>query len=85
MEFVQITWMRAIRIWWAVFWRALLILLPLSFALGYLGRLIGGFGFAEPVLIVGISAVAFIIVFKIWVLGRNFGDFELLLMRETPK
>ncbi len=84
MEFVQITWMRAIRIWWAIFWRASLILLPVLVGLGILSDLIGGFGFAEPFLIVGISAVPFIIDFKIWVLGRNFGDFELLLMRETP-
>ena len=88
MELIEITWMRAIRIFWAWVWRGSLIAFPVIFAGGVLSGFgflsSAGFGIAVNIIPQVIALAAYIIALKVWVLGKEFGDFKLMLVREEP-
>ena len=86
---LEVTWNRAIRVWWSYLWRAIItaiVAIVFSAAVGFiLGMVAGILGLPIPV-IQGIGAVvgfviglAFSVVpFKL-ILGKDYGEFRLVL------
>lgn len=88
---VEITWRRTIRIWWSYLWRHVIAIVAAMFAGGIVGGIIGfvmgALGadvrliqiIALPVgLVIGLG---FSIVPLKMILGKNFGEFRLVLIK----
>ena len=85
MEPVQITWELAFKIWWAFTWRALLLGFPPAFAVGFVVGFLGFPNFVYVLFSLLWSVFSGIAVMKWWILGKDFGDFELWPLQETSK
>lgn len=90
-ELVEVTWARASRVWWSLFWRTVLF----TFLGGFIVSSVLGFFLAqagvdpETVFLV-CQTSAFIVGIPIGivitgvVLGRKFPDFRIVLVKEDP-
>jgi len=83
---LEVTWARALKIWWSYAWRCLLFSLAAAFALGFVGGLLLALvGLAELGPIVGrvlgnlAGIMVSIIVLKV-VLQKRFQDFTIKLV-----
>ena len=88
------TWDRTAQIWWAFFWRNVLILIPATLVGALLGGIVGvvlGIAGANPDTVriatfpIGflVGASSSIIPLKM-ILGKDFGEFRLVLVSKTP-
>jgi hypothetical protein len=92
---LEVTWGRTIKVWWAYFWRslvagffALLFSGLLGFVLGIVlygagipaedGRIYGG-------ILGGVVGVLFSIIPMKYILGKDFGDFRLVLLKKEER
>ena len=90
---LEITWIRAIRIWWAYFWRAILFLILATTINGILSALllpllikIGLPKEVAPLLIIPPGLLLAVILSTIpmkLILGKDFGEFRLVLIRKS--
>jgi hypothetical protein len=87
---LEITWPRLVRLWWAYLWRNLLTTVVAmifgAFVGGILGAIMGAAGFSiQTIQIVGfpigliIGLVASLAPMRL-ILGRNYGEFRLVLL-----
>ena len=82
MDPVQITWEIAFKVWWALAWRNFLLGLP---AFGIVKIFDEFTWWPDPVIFFFYLAAGVfpaIAVLKWWILGKNFGGFELWPVRE---
>jgi nitrate reductase gamma subunit len=101
---LEITWKRAIRVYWAWLWRwvitfviALAILITFGFVIGFIvGFIMSKFGFQAETIqsvsttigtIFGLVGALIAPIFPLKrILGRNFGEFRLVLLaKDTPR
>jgi hypothetical protein len=88
---LEVTWGRAIKVWWAYAWRNFLAIIACLIAatiLGFIAGLVMGAAGAAPSTIkvvtfpLGfITGVAFSIIPMKLILGKNFGEFKLALVK----
>ena len=88
---LEVTWGRAIKVWWAYAWRNFLAIVASVIAgaiLGFIAGLIMGAIGAAPSTInivtvpLGVIAgLAFSIIPMKMILGKNFGEFKLVLIK----
>ena len=91
---LEITWNRAIRIWWSYLWRnliaivvAMIIVMILGFIIGFI---MGAMGF--PILTIQLvtAPLGFLLGLGIsvvpmkMILGKDFGEFRLVLLAKEP-
>lgn len=92
---LEITWGRTIRVWWAYWWRCLLVSLVAAFISGVLGIFVGAVAEAlgaqpEQAAWIGfpigaaVGLAASVLPIKM-VLGKHFGDFRLVLLADQPQ
>ncbi|MDO8328853.1 MAG: hypothetical protein Q7T36_00075 [Fluviicoccus sp.] len=89
---VEITWGRVFRIWWAYLWRNLIAIIAAMIIGGIIGGILGAILGAMGVSLSTIQMIAgpiglicglMISVFPIkMILGKDFGDFRLVLIRK---
>ena len=92
---LDVTWKRALRVWWSFLWRNLLCILAAlvggAVVGGALGLVMGFFGASEStirltafpvgmVLGIGMSLLPIKLI-----LGKDFGEFRLVLLANKPK
>ena len=87
---LEITWERAVRVWWSYLWRNLIAVLASMVICGILGGILGFIGAIIHVpsgaLYVLIMIISFVIGLGIsivpmkMILGKDFGEFRLLLV-----
>lgn len=90
MEFAQVTWMRAAKVWWSLLWRGLLFGILSGAGVGFVLRCIMGLAKAEPGTIKAVCTLAGYIVFvpvgitvtKI-ILKKRYSDFKIALVTRT--
>jgi hypothetical protein len=88
---LEVTWGRTIKVWWAYAWRNLLALVIGVIAASILGFVVGfalgAAGVASSTIkavtlpLGFIAGIAFSIIPMKLILGRNFGEFRLALVR----
>ncbi len=91
---LEITWGRAIRIWWAYLWRGLIAMVVAMLVGGIVGAIIGfvmgALGVSLKVIpmvtgpIGGIIGLAISVVPMKMILGKDFGTFRLVLLQKQP-
>ena len=92
---LEITWARAVRVWWALLWRNILAILAamviggvvggiLGFVLGMAGVSVETIG-SISALLGGIIGLAVSIVPVKLVLGKKFSEFRLVLISENTE
>lgn len=91
---LEITWNRAIRVWWSYLWRnliAIVVAMIIGMILGFIiGFIMGAMGF--PILAIQIvtAPLGFVIGLGIsvvpmkMILGKDFGEFRLVLLAKQP-
>lgn len=92
---MEVTWSRAAMVWWAYMWRLLLAGIASALIGGVVGGIIGlilGILHAPQGLIIFVSlpvgliiGVASSIVPMKLILGKDFGEFRLLLVSKQPQ
>lgn len=86
MEKLDITWKRAIKVWWALLWRGILFTLLITFPIGIvIGVIAASMGEVEHVRIYGrLVGMILGIPIGIWVvkivLNKQFSDFQIVLL-----
>lgn len=92
---LEITWKRAIRVWWSYLWRNLLAIVAavivggmfgalMGFALGFVGVSIDSIQKLAAPVGMFIGLVISIVPVKM-ILGKDFGEFRLVLVENTRK
>jgi ABC-type sugar transport system permease subunit len=91
---LEVTWARAMRVWWAFFWRnlvALVVAVAAGAALGFvLGAAMSAAGATPRTIQLVIAPVSALIGFAIsivpmrLILGKDFGEFRLILAARDP-
>jgi len=87
---LEVTWGRAIRVWWAYLWRNILAVIVAMFVGGLvggvLGLIMGALGASERTVQVVCAPIGCVLgmvisVFPIkMILGKDFGEFRLVLL-----
>jgi len=90
---LEITWKRAIKVWWSYLWRNLLTIIVgiIIGAIigGILGFALGAFGLSKETIQTVVTPIGFIIGFAIsivpmkLILGKDFGEFRLVLVESS--
>jgi len=91
---LDVTWKRAIRVWWAYLWRSLIVVIVGSVLAGIVGGIIGfimsmmgadGDSISMLVMPIGmlIGILISIVPIKL-ILGKDFGEFRLVLIQSAP-
>jgi len=87
MNELEVTWGRALRVWWSIMWRALLFCFIAGFIAGFIVGFIGGMSGLDPKsiqLYAGIAGAAVGIPIGIWVvktvLGKKYSEFRIALV-----
>ncbi len=88
---LEVTWVRAIKVWWAYAWRnflAIIVSVVVATILGFIAGLVMGAAGANPSTIKAvtfplgfIAGVAVSIIPIKMILGKNFGEFKLVLVK----
>lgn len=92
---LEVTWKRAIKVWWAYFWRNLLAILAgmvigailgavIGFILGALGVSIETIRMVTMPIGFALGLVISIIPIKM-ILNKDFGEFKLVLLKNTDE
>jgi membrane glycosyltransferase len=87
MEELEVTWEKALTVWWSVAWRTVLFGFLAGLALGFVTGLFGKILHLDPRFLSRLSILASIlasVVIGIWVvkhiLARRFKDFRIVLL-----
>ena len=91
---LEITWKRVIRVWWAYLWRNLAVIIISMIGMFVFGMIVGMIshllGFEKSAIqtttaLFGFIAGICVSVLPIkWILGKDFGDFRLVLISKSP-
>ena len=91
MQEVEITWGRAFKVWWSLFWRGVLFGGLAGFVAGFIIGFVGILAGIEREVIDLLSTIAgFLVSIPIgiwvvkWVLGKKFSDFRFALVSAQP-
>ena len=92
---LEITWNRALKVWWSYLWRNLIAIICSMLIGGIIGGVIGfimgGLGASEETIRLAVTPVGFVIGLAIsiipikLILGKNFGEFRLVLLQSTDQ
>ena len=92
---LEVTWSRAIKVWWSYVWRNLIAIIVSMIMGGIAGFIIGftmaALGATEETMKITATIVGFIIGVAIsivpmkMILGMNFGEFRLVLLSNEDK
>lgn len=89
-EFVQVTWMRAFKVWWSLLWRGMLFGFLAGAGVGFILGFILGLVRVEQGVIKDVCTVAgYIVSIPVgiavtkFVLNRRYSDFRIALVRKT--
>ena len=87
---LEVTWERAVRVWWAFLWRSIVAVFASMLICGILGFVIGFVGTLLHVPIPVLYGLVMILSFGIGlaisivplklILGKDFGEFKLVLV-----
>lgn len=88
---LPVTWQRAFRIWWALWWRTMLLSVGigglLAFAVGFIGGLLS-IGQGPTVVVAGIVYIGVLIAVAVlpiqWVFKKQLKNFRIVLI-ECPE
>lgn len=91
---LEVTWKRAIKVWWAYLWRNILAVIAAiiigALVGGILGFILALLGASKETVQVIVTPIGFVIGIGIsivplkMILGKNFGEFRLVLIGSTP-
>ncbi|MGX5913216.1 hypothetical protein ACR0ST_00590 [Aliidiomarina sp. Khilg15.8] len=92
---VEVTWKRAVRVWWSYTWRNLIAgvfgMIIAAIIAGNLALMMSVMGSSEQMVTYATGAIGFtmglivsIIPIKL-ILNKSFGDFRLVLVRAEPE
>ena len=91
---LKITWARVVRIWWALLWRHLVVMLGAMVCGGIVGMVFGVIGvllgFPKEAIIWparilgGLIGLAASTIPVRWILGSTFGEFRIVLLSTIP-
>lgn len=91
---LDITWKRTIRIWWSYLWRNLIAIIASMLIGGIVGFIIGfilgAIGVAPKTIQLIVMPISFTLGLAIsiiplkMILGKNFGEFRLVLLSTNP-
>lgn len=90
---LELTWGRAVRVWWSYFWRNLIAIVAamilggivgfiVGFVMGMLGVSITAIQYTTGLLGILIGTALSVVPMKM-ILGKDFGDFRLVLMSKA--
>jgi len=92
---LEITWMRTIKVWWSYLWRnliAIIVAMLVGAIIGFiLGFIMGALGISSQTIrfvvapISGIIGLLISIVPMKMILGKNYGEFRLVLVKNDIK
>jgi hypothetical protein len=87
MNEVEVTWGHALKVWWSIFWRAVLFGAIAGFVAGFIVGVIGGVAGTDHDLIIRLSSLAGLIVsIPVWiwvvkvVLTKKYSNFRIALV-----
>ncbi len=91
-EFVQVTWGRAVKVWWSLLWRGMLFGFLTGGAAGFILGFFMGLARVDPAIIKNVCTVAGyiisipvgIVVTKL-VLKNRYSDFRIALIAERKQ
>ena len=91
---LEVTWKRATKVWWSYFWRSILAIIGAmiigGFVGGIYGYILGMLGASADTVQLFVAPIGFIIGIGIsivpikMILGKDFGDFRLVLIEKIP-
>lgn len=91
---LDVTWKRAIRVWWAYLWRSLIAVIVASVLAGIVGGIIGFIMSmmgadreSIPIFVMPIGMLIGILISIVpikLILGKDFGEFRLVLIQSAP-
>ena len=88
-EFAQITWMRAFKVWWSLLWRGVLFGFLAGAGVGFILGFFMGLAKAEPEAVKSACTIAgYIVSIPVgiavtkWVLKNRYSDFRIALITE---
>ncbi|AOY00240.1 hypothetical protein [Jeongeupia sp. USM3] len=93
---LEMTWHRVIRVWWAYFWRALVLTMTASALFGIVAGIViatvlskAGASTEIPQLVLAsiasVVGLALSLLTMKFVLGCNFGEFRIALVSNSPR
>ena len=92
---LEITWNRIVKIWWAYLWRNLIAIIASMIAGGILGAIVGFvlglIGMSMSVIQIcsgivgGCAGLAFSVIPFKYILGKDFGEFRLVLVESSSQ
>src|SRR4030095_8632499 len=87
---LEITWSRAVRVWWSYVWRnliAIVVSMLVGMVIGaVIGFILGAMGVPVRVIQIVLAPIAFVMGMAIsivpmkMILGKDFGEFRLVLL-----
>ena len=90
---LEITWKRAAKVWWSYLWRNLIAIVGAviigAIVGGIFGFILGMFGASKETIQVVVAPIGFIIGLGIsivplkLILGKDFGEFRLVLIKNV--
>jgi len=91
---LEVTWSRAVQVWWSYLWRnliAIVISMIIGGVIGFIiGFIMGAMGFSVKVIQFVTMPIGFVIGLAIsvvpmkMILGKDFGEFRLVLLAKQP-
>jgi hypothetical protein len=91
---LEVTWKRAVKVWWSYLWRNIIALIGAVIIGGVIGGIfgfiLGMLGASEEIVQLVVAPIGFIIGIGIsivpikMILGKDFGDFRLVLIENVP-
>jgi hypothetical protein len=91
---LEVTWKRAVKVWWSYLWRNIIALIGAVIIGGVIGGIfgfiLGMLGASEEIVQLVVTPIGFIIGIGIsivpikMILGKDFGDFRLVLIENVP-
>lgn len=92
---LEVTWTRAIRIWWAYLWRSMVAIFCSmiigAIVGGMIGVIMGIIGASQDSIVLLVSPISLMIGLAVsivpikMILGKDFGEFRLVLIQQDPK
>jgi hypothetical protein len=92
---LEITWSRAVRVWWSYLWRNLIaIVVGLLVGMiigGVIGLILGAMGVSVRTIQIVVAPIGFVVGLALFVvplkmiLGKDFGEFRLVLLAKQPQ
>ena len=88
-EFIQVTWLRAFKVWWSLLWRGILFGFLAGAGVGFILGFFMGLAGVKSETIKNVCTIAgYIVSIPVgimvtkWVLGTRYSDFRIALVSE---